>query len=238
MPELNLPDDEVHVWLASLEVTTSFEQILTQTLSADEQTRAARFHFDKDRKYFVVSRGLLRVLLGQYLGIKAKQIEFSYGSQGKPTLAPSEYKPTLSFNLSHSQDHALYAFTQNRQIGIDLEYIRPLPDIEPIVKHIFSARERSVFQTLSPNQKIIAFFNAWTCKEAVLKAIGKGLAQPMNQIEVSLDPSEPARLLSIEDDPEVSAQWSLYRLQPVSDYSATLAVAGQGWHLRCWQFRE
>ncbi|MBW4554003.1 MAG: 4'-phosphopantetheinyl transferase superfamily protein [Aphanocapsa sp. GSE-SYN-MK-11-07L] len=235
---LPLPDDEVHVWWASLETTALLEKTLAQTLSADEQARAAKFHFDKDRKHFVVARGLLRMLLGQYLGIKANQIEFSYGSQGKPALAPCDREPTLSFNLSHSQDHVLYAFTQNRQIGIDLEYIRRLPDIETIVEHFFSAREHSVFQTLSPSQKIIAFFSTWTCKEAVLKAIGEGLAQPMDQIEVSLDLSESVRLLSIEDDPKLSAQWSLYRLQPVPDYSATLAVRGQGWHLKCWQFTE
>lgn len=236
---LSLLDNEVHVWWTSLEPVTLSEPLLSNTLSVDEKERAASFHFAKDRKYFSLARGLLRVLLGYYTGNEAKQIEFSYGPFGKPALVAKDPDFQLCFNLAHSQGHALYAFTRNRQVGIDLEYIRPLPDIEAIVEGFFSIKERSVFRTLSLDQKITAFFNAWTCKEAVLKAMGDGLTQPLDQIEVSLNPSEPIRLLSLSGKTqEASLPWSLRSLRPTPGYAATLAVEGEGWLLKCWQWEK
>ncbi len=234
--DLVLSSDQVHVFCACLDQPASRLQELAQTLSESEQVRAERFYFEQDRKRFTIGRGLLRTILGCYLDIEPSQVQFCYGSKGKPALAPSCGRGAIRFNLSHSQGLALYAVTSEREIGVDIEHVRPLPEAEQIVKRFFSARENAVFCTLPPNQKQEAFFNCWTRKEAYLKAIGDGLARPLDQIEVTLAPGEVARLLSIADEPHTAESWSLQQLTPASSYVAALVVEGSGWHLGCWQW--
>lgn len=235
--DLALSSNDVHVWRVSLDQPASRVQHLAQILSADERTRAERFYFEHDRKHFIVGRGLLRTLLGRYLGIEPGQLQFCYGSRGKPALAET-FGGGTCFNLSHSQGLALYAFTCNRQIGIDLEYIRPMAGAEQIVERFFSAREHSMFCSLPQSQKQKAFFQCWTRKEAYIKAIGDGLAKSLDQIEVSLAPGEPARLLSIEGDPQAGDRWFFQELKPASGYVAALAVEGSACRLSCWQWSD
>jgi 4'-phosphopantetheinyl transferase len=211
---------------------------LAQTCSADEQLRADRFYFERDRKHFIVGRGLLRAILGRYLDLEPAQVQFSYGPRGKPALANIGTGGALCFNLSHSNGLALYAVTHDRNLGIDLEYIRPMPEAEQMAKRFFSPREYAVISSLPPHQKQEAFFRGWTCKEAYLKAIGEGLAQPLDRVEVSLAPSEPARLYGITGEPSAAARWFLQELTPAPSYVATLAVEGHGWCLKCWQWSD
>jgi 4'-phosphopantetheinyl transferase len=236
-PDLTLSRDEVHVWQADLDPPASRLQQLAQTLSADEHSRAKRFYFEQHRQRFIAGRGILRTILGRYLGIEPRQLQFCYGPRGKPALAETSGGSILQFNLSHSQGLALYAVTRDRQIGIDLECIRSISDVEQIAKRFFSAREYAVISELPPNQKQEAFFRCWTCKEAYLKATGEGLAQ-LDRIEVLLTPGEPVTLLNVTGDLHTAQGWVLQELTPASGYLAALAVAGQGWHLSCWQFSD
>lgn len=235
--ELVLSGGEVHVWRVSLDQPTSYCQQLRETLSADEQTRAERFYFEQDRQRFIVGRGLLRAILGRYLNIKPSQIQFCYGTRGKPSLAATTAE-TLRFNLSHSQGLALYAVTPEREIGIDIEYIRPLSQVEKLAERIFSEGEKAVFYTLPSHQQQEAFFNGWTRKEAYVKAIGDGLAQPLEQIEVSFKPGEPAKLRSIAGDSQAASQWSLQQLIPEVGYVAALAVEGHSGRISCWHWTQ
>jgi 4'-phosphopantetheinyl transferase len=230
-----LSSKDVHVWCAALEQPDARVQQLAKTLSEDECSRASRFYFDRDRNHFIVGRGLLRTILSRYTNIAAHQIQFCYGSRGKPSLANPRGKGTLQFNVSHSQGLALYAITRDRRIGIDLEYIRPTSDVESLAKRFFSASEYAAISSLPPNQKQEAFFNAWTRKEAYIKATGEGLAQ-LEQVEVSLIPGEPAKLLNIKQDAQAAANWSLQALTPATGYIGALAVEGHDWHLKCWQW--
>ena len=232
--DLTLLRDEVHVWRTDLDLPASRFHQLVQTLSADEQSRAERFYFEQHRHRFITCRGILRTILSRYLGIEPSQLQFCYSPRGKPFLAETTGGGTLQFNLSHSQGIALYAVTCDRQIGIDVEYIRPIADTEQIAKRFFSDREYAVIRALPPSQKQEAFFRYWTCKEAYLKATGEGIAQ-LDQIEVSLMPGEPVSLLRISGSLQIQ-DWVLQELTPASDYVAALAVAGQGWHLTRWQF--
>ncbi len=120
-----LSPGEVHVWRAPLNVNAAQAQRLAQALTTDEQQRANRFHFQKDRQHFVVARGMLRVILGGYLKLYPEQVPIGYSSFGKPTLAEPRHPYDLKFNLAHSDDLALYAFSRSHRIGVDLEYIRP-----------------------------------------------------------------------------------------------------------------
>jgi 4'-phosphopantetheinyl transferase len=225
-----LSENDVHVWGADLDLPASRIQQLVQTLSPDEQLRAERFYFERDRKHFIAGRGLLRTILGRYLDLEPNQLQFSYGSRGKPALVNTGTGGTHCFNLSHSNGLALYAVTRNCNLGIDLEYIRPMPKVEQLAKRFFSPGEYAVISSLPPDQQQEAFFKGWTCKEAYLKATGEGLIG-LEQVEVSLTPGEPAALVSIQGDSKVASRWSVHELKPAPGYAAALAIEGHGWNL-------
>ncbi len=232
---LVLSKDVVHIWRADLNLPESVIKSLAKTLVPDEHNRADRFYFERDRKHFIAGRGILRSILGRYLNLEPAQLEFSYGSRGKPALANLGMGETLSFNLSHSHELALYAIAHTALVGIDLEHIRPMDKVEQLVKRFFSAREYAVICSLPDEQKQEAFFRAWTCKEAYLKAIGDGLPG-LDGVEVSLTPEEPAALLSIQGNEEAASGWSVYQLIPASGYMAALAIEGRSWNLECLNF--
>lgn len=230
---LVLSENDIHVWRADLNIPAWRLKLVAQTLSSDEQQRAERFYFEQDRTHFIAGRGLLRTILGRYLDLEPSKLQFSYSFRGKPALVNTNSTETLYFNLSHSNGLALYAVTRSRSIGIDLEHVRPMPDAEKLAQRFFSPQEYAVISTLLPEQKQEAFFNAWTRKEAYLKATGDGLAG-LEQVEVSVTPGEPAELLSIQGDRQIASQWSVYQLTPAPGYIAALAVEGHNWHLECW----
>jgi 4'-phosphopantetheinyl transferase len=234
--KLSLADDEVHVWRVSLDLDTPRVQSLQRTLASDEQARADRFHFQRDRDRFIVARGLLRVVLARYLGTNPGQLRFCYSSYGKPSLVSRDGQDALSFNVSHSQELGLYAITRNRKIGVDLEYIRTDFACEQIAKRFFSSRENATLRSLTPRLKHQAFFTCWTRKEAYIKARGEGLSLPLDQFDVSMIPGEPALLVNTRGDPQEANHWSLRELEPGPGYVAALAVEGQGWQLRFWQW--
>jgi len=230
---LMLSEDDVHIWRAQLDLPAAQIQQLLHTLSTDEQQRADRFYFDKDKNHFIAGRGLLRTLLARYLDLEAVQLKFAYSSRGKPTLATTSLGGKIDFNLSHSRGMALYAFTRNRQIGVDLEYIRSVSDVDQLAKRFFSPRESAVISSLRPDQKQEEFFKAWTGKEAYLKATGDGLAG-LEEVEIVLNPGEPVALLSIQGDQQAASDWCLSPLDPAPGYRAAVAVKGHDWHLTMW----
>jgi 4'-phosphopantetheinyl transferase len=230
-------ETEVQVWLAQLDQPPSVCDRLEQILSEDELLRARRFHFERDRQHFIVARGLLRSLLGCYLDLAPTALQFAYGHHGKPMLVHQPTDSALHFNLSHSHDLALYALAWGREVGVDIEYMRPLEDAEDIARHFFSLPEQAMLRELPAEEKQQGFYNCWTRKEAYIKAIGEGLSQPLDQFVVSLAPQEPARLLSVQDKPDETSRWSFQALQPPTGYAAALAVEGTGWQLSCWQMK-
>jgi 4'-phosphopantetheinyl transferase len=202
----------------------------------DERMRAERFQFEQDRQRFIIGRGLLRTILSYYLGIEPGRLQFCYGMYGKPALAEMAGTSTLRFSLAHAHGLALYAVTCVREVGMDLEHIRPIAETEQIVDRYFSDREKAAFRALAADKKQEAFFTYWTCKEAYLKASGEGLTRPLNQIDVSLIPGEPARLLSVNGDVNEASRWTFQELRPAPDFVAALVVEGQGWGLSCWNW--
>jgi 4'-phosphopantetheinyl transferase len=236
--DLTLLSGEVHVWRASLDITTPHIRQLQDTLSADELERASRFHFAKDRRRFIVARGVLRSLLGRYLGAEPRQLRFSYSTYGKPALVPTSGEARLCFNVSHSHELALYAVTYGREIGVDIEYIRTNIACEEIAERFFSPQERALLRTLPAPLKYDAFFNCWTRKEAYIKARGEGLSLPLDQFDVAFAPGEPAALLATRWAPHEASRWALRELTPGPGYAAALAVGGHGWRLACWQWPQ
>jgi len=230
-----LGSDDVHVWLADLDQPETVVQQMSQTLSSEEQTRAERFHFGRDRRCYIVAHGMVRMILADYLEMPPQQVRFVIGDYGKPTLAPDQGR--ISFNLSHSEDFALLACTYGREVGVDLEYMRPLDDIDLIATHFFAPAERDVLSQIDPMLKLQSFYACWTRKEAYIKAIGMGLTMPLDRFTVSLAPNEDARLLWVAGQPQEPERWQMRALTPPTGYAATLIIAGDGWDLTCWRWQ-
>ncbi len=229
---LVLGSDEVHVWQASLDNLHLVK--LQQTLSVDEQARANRFRFQKDREHFIAARGLLRTILGSYLNAKPGELQFCYGPYGKPAIELEACGNGIRFNLSHSHGLALYALTRGREIGVDLELIRPDLANDAVAERFFSPNEVAMFRSLTGDFKEKAFFNYWTCKEAYIKARGEGLSSLLDKFDVLLAPDASAVMLKSElADLDVS-RWSLRQLFPQINYAAALVVEGHDWLLKCW----
>lgn len=176
---LPLQAQDVDVWRAALDdqpvETVRFMHTL---LAPDELQRSHGFYFDRDRRRYVIGRGILRLLLSRYLDQPPPQIGFQYGPNGKPMLARGTKDPSLYFNVAHSEGLALFAFTRAGEIGIDVEAIRELPDWEQVAEAAFSPHELRQLRACPSERRRDEFFRAWTRQEAVLKALGSGLGSP------------------------------------------------------------
>ena len=232
--EVRLSAGEVHVWRASLEPDASTVERLRATLAEDERGRARRFHFERDRLRFVTGRGVLRELLGRYLGRPPALIRFAYNEYGKPSL--SEEVGGLRFNSSHSHGVALYAFTLGNEVGVDVELLREDFASVEIAERFFSRAEVSALGSLPAHLRTEGFFNCWTRKEAYIKALGEGLSHPLDSFAVSLAPAEPACLISTDEDPSEADRWTIINLKPFQGYAAALAVRGSTPEVRRWEW--
>lgn len=229
---LALAEQEVHVWRADLDRAAHTLTQLTQLLSPDEQTRAHRFRFAVDRRRFIIGRGLLRTILSCYLPLAADRLTFAYGPHGKPSLSNAGSQ-TLSFNMSHSNQIALYTVTRDRQVGIDVECIRSLQDMDQLAQRFFCPREAVRLQQCAAEQRQELFFRLWTCKEAYLKATGEGLTG-LKRVEITQLPEPlPAERSPTELPAEIAidqmptTQWTVIQLVPRAGYVAAVAIERQ-----------
>lgn len=218
-----IKEGQVHIWRANLNLSSSEIQSLKQLLSPDEIARADKFRFPLHEKRFIVARGILRQLLGSYLRISPDSLIFKYGDRGKPLLTESSRNHSLQFNISHSQEYALYGFIYHQPIGVDLEYVREMPDALKIAQRFFSASEYNLIQAVATEKQQQAFFQLWTAKEAYLKAIGTGLTGSLASVDIALNQAQSPHLRSIAGDCRKVIDWSLYGCIPQQDYVAAIA---------------
>jgi 4'-phosphopantetheinyl transferase len=232
--------DEVHVWRVDLNQPPGVVLTLRQSLAPDELARAKRFVLDKDRRRFIAGRAALRNILSRYLNTEPTLVRFVYNQRGKPQLAPElRYACSdseLCFNLSHSGELALVAVVLGRQVGIDVERLDPTVDRELLARGSFTPREQARLAALPKPLQLSAFFAGWTRKEAFLKACGRGLSIPLDQVEVSSIPGEPPLLLRAESDPAEPGHWSLHDIQVDCDYAAAIVVEGKHLRLQCCEW--
>jgi 4'-phosphopantetheinyl transferase len=228
---LSLDAGQVHVWRIGLEQDDDLLQRFRRTLTPEELDRAGRFHFERLQRHFVASRGFLRYVLARYLAVKPEELTFSYNSYGKPALAGEH---SLQFNMSHSHEVALVAVTREAAVGVDVEHIRADFASEEIATRFFSRLEVETFSSLPKEERVAAFFRCWARKEAYIKAIGKGLSQPLDGFDVTLAPTDPAALLRA--DAEDTATWSMTDIDVGSDYASALAVEGTISEITLWRY--
>lgn len=211
-----------HVWTASLDVSDAVLGAFLAVLSEDECKRADRFAFERDRRAHIATHGLLRYLLSDYTAFPPAALRFQVGSRGKPTL--SDEFEGLEFNLSHTAGLACFAVTRGTPIGVDVERIRPLDDLDNLARHNFAASEVAELDTLTGEGRLTGFFNCWTRKEAYVKAIGDGLSCPLDSFEVTLAPGDAARIRRIERSEIAAAHWSVHAFNPLAGVIAAAAV--------------
>ena len=245
---------ETHVWLVPLELDAPERDALASTLEQAERHRAERFRFEHDRRRFVVARGALRAILAGYLGGTAPaQVEFVTGPRGKPRLATRHGTGGPRFNMSHSGEWAMVgvihrdmkphnvvltmdgrplvldlglAVAPERELGVDLERKDPARADAGVARRYFAPGEMRALEKLSGTAWVEGFFNCWTRKEAYVKATGDGLHTPLDAFEVSLDPAEPAALLSVGGSVTDAARWHLAALPTPAGYAAALVSDG------------
>jgi len=202
---------------------------LERTLSGDEINRARRFVFPRDCGRFIAARGILRDILARYCDADPDSVRFQYGSTGKPSLARDSGPLDLRFNVSHSHGLALVAVTRAREIGVDVELVRPAVARERIAERFFSPSEAAVLRSLPEDRQATSFFQFWTRKEAYIKARGEGLAIPLDSFDVTIAHGELTRVIEIRDASVEAGAWTIADIDPGPGFEGAVASEGSGW---------
>jgi 4'-phosphopantetheinyl transferase len=219
--ELGLSQAEIAIWRASLNCHPLAVSDFAATLTPDEKSRAASFRSPRDRDHFIVGRGILRELLGGYLRISPSEVRFGYGPRGKPALQASESISKIGFNMSHSADTAVYAFSSGRQVGVDVEQVRKDFEADEIANRYFSEAELNELSMLPPRLRTLAFFLCWTRKEAYIKARGEGLHIELKSFDVTLTPGRQASFVR-----GVDSAWQVASFFVADDCPSALVYDG------------
>jgi 4'-phosphopantetheinyl transferase len=219
----------IDVWPVSLLADQSDLPILRSLLGSEEVLRADQFRTKELQQRYTLVHAALRLLLGRYLNENPAALKFTTSQKGKPRLQGA--RPPW-FNLSHSDGIALIGVTAACEIGIDIETIKPLPDMIDVAKRFFCSEEAEDLMSIQPEDRCKAFYTCWTRKEAYVKATGGGLQTRLDDFRVSLRPSERARLLHIGGSATRAAQWTLHSIDSLESSIGALAHPGPPLHLR------
>lgn len=213
------PSNAVHVWSEWVDERAA-NGVRPELLDDDEQARAARFHFERDRVRFVARRAFLRSVLARYLGIEPAMVRYRHTSAGKPELDPS---CGVSFSTSHDDGLAVVAVASGRPVGIDVERLRPISDALDVAQHLYSRRECERLRSVEDSVRSEAFLRLWTRKEAYAKAVGLGLSMRFDELEVEdVDDGRAPRLRGSD----ASTPFSIANLRGHAGYVGSVAAAG------------
>jgi 4'-phosphopantetheinyl transferase len=227
MLPIDVGKNEVLVYHIDTDIDDSHAFALSKLLTSEELQRANNFYFERDRKTYIITRGILRTILGSLIRKNPSELQISYTTYGRPFLISNKNTPDIRFNVSHSHDRALIAITKGRNVGVDIEYIRPLRYEDRISERFFSLKENEALRSLPKNIQHRAFFTCWTRKEAFIKAKGGGLTIPLKSFTVTLIPGEPAELLQTDRNIEKVKRWCFFDLDIGTKYVAAVAVEAQ-----------
>lgn len=214
MQAISLPPHEVNIWVTNLNISTAKEQQLFLLLNAEEKERARRFHFPLHQKRFIAARSMLRICLGNYLALPAAEIPINYTATKKPYIIHN-VRSGVHFNLAHSDDLAVLAVTSAHEIGVDIEKVQATFR-ESVAQRFFSEEEYQQLNSLPPSEQAAAFYRIWARKEAIVKAIGKGLTYPLSSFTVSIQPEKETLLIE-------NKSWTLLSVNIHPEYQAALA---------------
>ena len=225
------------VWSVALDLSHADAKRLEAVLCAEERRRAARYRRQQDRVRFIAARAALRCLLaahlGADLGAKPRALAFAYGANGKPALS---HGGGLEFNLSHSGDLAVIALAHDREVGVDVERLRPLSSAQRIAERLWSSGEAAALGTLDEDERLTAFFATWTRKEAVVKALGEGITGRLDGFQVPAGPAPGGGALHIPGHEGRADAWWLTDLRPAPGYLGAFVLSGSEVPVSCWRW--
>jgi 4'-phosphopantetheinyl transferase len=220
-----LDDASVDVFSLRIDIGTEHNfEVNASVLSTAEQIRARRFLRSADRQRFVTTRVWLRRLLGSHLGVSPGELVIENDVNGRPYVAGECAESTLQFSVSHSGNLAVIAIGSCVCVGVDVEVMHAITNVDEMVRAHFSTREQDEFASLPQRLRTEAFFNGWTRKEALVKAWGCGVGYPLNDIDVSLIPGEPAEVHRIGPLSGTSCGWQVHGFHPAPGAVAAVAV--------------
>jgi len=216
-----IDDDHVHVWQVNLKSLNELPKDISEWLSPYELERAIKFKFTLDREHFILRHYLLRLILCKYCDCQPHELRFKYNSHNKPFINLPEFSE-IKFNMSFSDELMMIGLCKQNDIGIDIEKVREIDNLEHIAIENFSQRELEYFN--SELDKTTAFFNIWTRKEAFLKATGKGIYFPLKSFSVDINPNGSCENLTILKHPAKSKLWRTRTLKTSDNHIAALAI--------------
>ncbi len=189
-------------------------------LTGQEQKKAAAFRFRDDRIRFIVTRSLLRKLLAHYLFMNTADIRIDRTPTGKPAAYSQRHEALpVKFNVTHSGNIALIALTPDKEVGIDVEQIRDIPERNALVDMFFSRREQEQYRNLPEADRLNSFYRCWTGKEAFVKATGEGLNRNLHSFDIDYANHSRLRIISIHDDTlPPASRWHMKSLTPAPGY--------------------
>jgi 4'-phosphopantetheinyl transferase len=211
---------DVELWTADLSEALPLLAVVAGCLSPEERERASRFRTARDRDHFAAGRAFLRLLLARRLGTDAGRLDLHSGPHGKPEL----HAGPLSFNLSHAGDVAVCVIgREGVDVGVDIEQVRPMPDRAGAARMILSAGELEQLAALPEADQLRRFYEIWTCKEAVLKAIGTGLDRPLDSFVVAFPADEQPLVVSTRAEGKVAERFWLRSFAQPAGYIGAIA---------------
>jgi 4'-phosphopantetheinyl transferase len=216
---------DTHVCAFSLDLETSILASLESLLSPDEIARANRFRLAWERARFVAGRARLRQIVGHYMNRAPESLRFDYSPTGKPSMAPSKGQEPLRFNATGSEALALVVLRMDADVGVDIERIRHLPDAPALAKRMLSADEYGEFTSIPEELQQTRFFEYWTRKEALAKALGSGLQQGFDRLSLHPWPGDKPQRIDCSRGGETVPQWVMPIAVPRKGYIAAHAAA-------------
>lgn len=232
LPNLSLHPTELHLWLVDHVSCANQFSTFWGLLSPGEKERAAQFKFEHLRRRFVIAHGLQRTLAGRYTQRPPAHVHFDVNPYGKPHISDSD----LRFNVSRTDRYFLFAFAFQRQVGVDIERIRPINNMRSLMSTALSDMEQDQFLQLPEHLRLRAFFSLWTRKEAFIKAVGTGLSFPLEDFSVSISPDGAGGLLSIRGDTQAAHDWCLHGVSAPEGWSAALAYKKPELIIKQWAY--
>ena len=217
----SLLNGEIHLWAISLNSDSTLINKCKSSLTELERNRISYYNFEQVQNNYVISQGGLRILLSSYLNIEPQKIDLRKHRKGKPFTADDN---SLCFNISNSGNYCVYAFSRAGEVGIDIEELRPLPDIDELIDKNFTEKEKNY---ITKNEKLRdeRFFRFWTIKEAYLKAIGEGMRLTPDNLEFSIENDGTFKLEAVKGIFE-QEDWLFKEITPGDNHVGTVTYKG------------
>jgi 4'-phosphopantetheinyl transferase len=222
-----LTQNQVEIWLVNIPEHINRSVWYETLLNDEEREKADRFYFAKDRLRYVITHGILRRLISQYVAIPPKELVFLKNPFGKPYISPVINTQKIQFNISHSKEGIIIAISKGNELGVDLEFARDTIPILEIAQRFFSPYEYQVLLATPASFRLLSFYRCWTRKEAFIKAKGKGLSIPLDSFDVTVSPDQPPQLIRSSLDPSDLEKWKLREIDTWPNYLATICIEGK-----------